>query len=157
MPGSAPTVGVGRSGGTAPGISASGDTLVLTGARHVTPALMLGCAVTEITEEPDKFRYEIEVDGTAIVEYYEYEEHKRAATVAADWLTDVREEWGDGLANAFRGHVTVTDLWRQTTVDPDSEAQEDQTKDSQEDKGAPLGSEANPVVMPPPEDQDTEE
>lgn len=157
MPGSAPTVGVSHGGGTAPGISASGDTLVLTGARHVTPALMLGCIVTESTDGPDMFRYEIEVEGTAIVEYYEYDEHKKATTVAADWLTDVREEWGDELADALRGNVTVTDLWLQTTAHTDSEVQEDRMKDSQKDKKAPLGSEDNPVVLPPGKDQDTEE
>lgn len=149
--------GVSLSGGTAPGISISVDALVLTGVRHVTPVLMLGDVVSEITEEPDYFRYRIEVDGTAIRENYEYEEHKSASFVAADWLTDVKENWGGEIAEAFRGDVEVTDLWRQTTVDPDSEGHKDSQEESQTTTKAPLGSEENPLVMPPPEEEDSEE
>ena len=154
---SVPVDGVSLNGGTSPGISTSVHTLVLTGDGHVTPASMLGDVVSEITEGPDYFRYRIEVDGTSIRENYEYQEHKKASFVAADWLTDVKENWGDEIAEAFRGSVTVTDLWRETTVDPDSEGHKDSQKESQENKKAPLGSAANPLVMPPPEGQDTEE
>ena len=154
---SVPVDGVSLNGGTSPGIRTSADALVLTGDGHVTPASMLGLIVSEITEEPDMFRYRIEVDGTSIRENYEYKEHKKASFVAADWLTDVKENWGGEMADAFRDNVTVTDLWRETTVDPDSEGHKDSQEESQKNEKAPLGSAENPLVMPPPEETDTGE
>lgn len=152
-----PVDGVSLKGGTSPGISISVDSLVLTGVRHDTPASMLGDVVTEVTEEPDYFRYRIEVEGTAIRENYEYEEHKEAGHVAADWLTDVKETWGDEIGDAFQGHVQVTDLWRQTTVDTDSEAQAESQKESQTQETPPLGSEDNPVALGPPPEEERQE
>lgn len=144
-------------GGATPGLNSRVFPLMLTGVGHDTPALTLGDDVTEITDKPDKFRYKVEVDNTGIEEYYEYEEHKTAAEVRADWYSDVKDAWGEQLASAFKSNITVTDLWRQITVDPDSEGWQENQKESQKDKTPPLGSAENPLVMPPPEEEQTEE
>jgi len=79
----------------------------------------------------DMFRYRVEVDGTGINECYEYDTARGEAEVRADWLSDVAEQWGEPMADAFRGRVSVTALW---------ETQEETTR-----------SEGSPIALPPPD------
>lgn len=110
-------------------------TLGLTG-RAVT--FRCGDTVVMVTVDDidgDKFRYRINVDGYPIEEYYEYDEPMSEAEVAKDWLSDVRDTWGDDMADTFEGAVKATKLWQKTTQD--SSAQE-------------------PIAMPPPPEDDEE-
>lgn len=55
-----------------------------------------------------KHRYKIEVDGTGVREYYEFDECKSEDEVEQIWLNDVRIKWGAGVSTAFEGNVEVT-------------------------------------------------
>jgi hypothetical protein len=72
---------------------------------------MLG--VDDMTEpnSDGMWRYKIEVSGTGIEEYYEYDKRISTDTVRDNWLDDVAENWSDGIASQFRGNVEVTPLW----------------------------------------------
>lgn len=61
--------------------------------------------------EDGKWRYKIEVRGTGIEEYYEYDTRLSTDDVRDDWLDDVAESWSEGLASGFSGNVEVTPLW----------------------------------------------
>lgn len=63
--------------------------------------------------EEDIYVYDIEVDGTDIHETYVYDEHVEAERVKQDWLNDLAEkhEFGEQLAERYKEHVKVTDLW----------------------------------------------
>ena len=70
----------------------------------------------------DKFRYRITVMGTGVEEYYEYDEKQSPGTVEQDWLDDVRERWGNVVANQMQQGIQVEKLWQQTESQ-DSEEQ----------------------------------
>lgn len=55
-------------------------------------------------------RYKIEVKGTGIREYYEFDTCYTEDQVKDIWLSDVSEKWGDGVSGAFKGNVEVTRL-----------------------------------------------
>jgi hypothetical protein len=93
--------------------------------------------VTKDDIDGDKFRYRIEVQGYPIEECYEYDEPKSEGEVAKDWLSDVRNMWGDAMADNFQGAVEANKLWQTTT------------QDCSEDEPIALG--------PPPLDDDKEE
>lgn len=61
--------------------------------------------------DPDIFRYKIEVEGTGIEEYYEYEVERSCDAVRGEWLDDVEGSWGSAFRTAFDGAVSVTKLW----------------------------------------------
>lgn len=61
-----------------------------------------------IPVEEFKHRYKIEVSGTQVREYYEFDDKKTDSEVKEIWLSDVTEKWGDGVAGAFDGHIEVT-------------------------------------------------
>lgn len=146
-----------RSGAPTPGISISVDALVLTGVVHVKDTSTLGTMGDEPVEKPDYFRYKIEVGGTGIEEYYEYQQHKTAKEVRADWYSDVKEQWGDGLASQFKEHIMVTDLWKKITPEVNSEEWAEEQKPTSKDKEAPKGTMENPLVLPLPEEEEARE
>ena len=71
--------------------------------------------------DPDIFRYKIEVSGTGITEYYEYDEERSEGEVRSEWLDDVKETWGDDFGTAFSGAIMVTKLWETQNKDSTSE------------------------------------
>lgn len=91
--------------------------------------------------ENDKYVVKIEVEGTDIKEYYEFDEPVSEERAKLEWLGDIRNKEGVAkkLANQFEPNVVVTKLW--TTH---SEQQEEPT--TQE-----------PIILEPPEEEDDEE
>lgn len=156
MTGSATAAGC-RSGAPTPGINISADALVLTGVVHVKDTSTLGYMGDEPVDKPDYFRYKIEVDGTGIEEYYEYQQHKTAKEVRADWYSDVKEQWGEQLASQFKEHITVIDLWKETTAEVNSEESAEEQKPTNKDSQAEKGTMENPLVLPAPEEQEGQE
>jgi hypothetical protein len=60
-----------------------------------------------------KWRYQIEVDGTGIREYYEYDERIDPEDVGEDWLRDAEERWSGTIAEELADGLEVTPLWQQ--------------------------------------------
>jgi hypothetical protein len=153
----APSCGSDYSRGASLGISISVDTLVLTGGVHVKDASTLGYMADEPVDKPDYFRYKVEVDGTGIEEYYEYQQHMTAKEVRADWYSDVCEQWGEELASQLKAHITVTDLWKKTTAGVNSEQSAQEQSPTTKDRESPKGTMQNPLVLPAPEEEDSQQ
>jgi len=99
------------------GFSVSGLPLTLTGRVHVKDTQLLGNEVMDGDDEPDKFRYEISVEGTNITEYYEFDSEKPCSEVEKIWLADVEDNWGTVLMERLAGDVTAKPLWETTQKD----------------------------------------
>lgn len=104
--------------------------LSLTGRRNCESKEVVIQLVTVDDIDGDMFRFRIVVEGCGVEEYYEYDEPHSTAYVAQDWLSDVRESWGDAFADALEGDVQAEKLW---------ETQETQNEDSED----------SPIPLPP--------
>jgi len=120
MIGGTTSVGVSLSGSAPSRYGAESQWLSATG-RPCESRDVSGDRLTDIDEiEGDAFRYRVEVEGFGVSEYYEYDDDVSTDRVAGDWLADVRDCWGDELADLFDGKIMVTRLWTKNTTEHDT-------------------------------------
>lgn len=104
------------------GFSGSAFALALTGCVSDNDTKKLGTGHMTQPNDDGMWRYLVEVEGTGIEEYYEYDTKLDTDTVADRWLDDVAENWSDSIANQLRHNVEVTPLWQAKNQETTSEA-----------------------------------